>query len=546
MARRNRRLLRGETTYSSVKDEEVNILHRLEYIEQQDKFFAALSRKQSWMKAVVAHHLGLQSPDSCSMASQEDWIHGSFNVCIPVTVSSGWQGKTQTGQRLMLRFPLPYRVGDAFRPGNSDEKLRCEAGTYAWFQQNAADVPIPQLYGFALSTGEAVRIIDLYSQFTVLNCLPFWKRSFFKLRCFALSCLGRPLPSSFLRHQYSCMAESGVIDAGYLLIEYIEESTGQMLSKTWREKRSDGRLRMNFFRSLSRILLSITRTKLPRIGSFLIDNGGYLQLGNRPLSVEIPDLENEQIPTDIPRDYTYSAVESYVMDILRFHDNRILHQPNAVNDVVDYASQVAALAIMRAALPSFSNSSLRRGPFVMSLTDFNQSNIIVDERWNITCLLDLEWICSQPIEMSQVPIWLTCQAVDEIARKPEEYGQVRQELVEILAEEEKLLSGTPLQEQDGQHRLSAIMKQGWANGTFWYSLALGSPTGLHAIFYKQIKPRFLKNCPKHDEFLNVVPWYWRPDFFEVGLQKIKDKSTYDNKLREAFEEVPEASNQKNT
>lgn len=147
MAAKSRRLLRGEITYSVAKDEEVNILHRLGYPEQRVKFFTALNHRRNWMSAIVAHHLGL-SPDVCDVSHPDDWVHGSFNVCIPVTLSSG--------KRLMLRFPLPYRVGDGFRPGNGDEKIRCEAGTYAWFQQNARDVPIPRLYGFALSTGKAV------------------------------------------------------------------------------------------------------------------------------------------------------------------------------------------------------------------------------------------------------------------------------------------------------------------------------------------------------------------------------------------------------
>ncbi|KAK2796613.1 hypothetical protein FQN50_009489 [Emmonsiellopsis sp. PD_5] len=56
MARRNRRLLRGETTYSSVKDEEVNILHRLGYIEQRDKFFTALDCKQGRTRALFPFH----------------------------------------------------------------------------------------------------------------------------------------------------------------------------------------------------------------------------------------------------------------------------------------------------------------------------------------------------------------------------------------------------------------------------------------------------------------------------------------------------------
>lgn len=150
-----RRLLREEITYSTAKEREVNVLHQLTYYDQQLHFFDHLNSKRDWMKAVVAHHLGLGSPDACHVAETKDWLHGSFNVCVPVTIHN-WK-RTQPGQRVLLRFPLPYRVGEAFRPGNGDEKIRCEAGTYAWLQENCPDVPIPRLYGFAISTGETVR-----------------------------------------------------------------------------------------------------------------------------------------------------------------------------------------------------------------------------------------------------------------------------------------------------------------------------------------------------------------------------------------------------
>ena len=117
------------------------------------------------------------------------------------------------------------------------------------------------------------------------------------------------------------MPSDRVLDSSYLLIEYIEEEQGEMLSNTWFEKQHDARLRTNFFRDLSRILLSISRIPQSKIGSFVIDQDGFLRLANRPLSLEIQDLENEGIPTSIPRDYTYSTVESYVADNLRMHDN---------------------------------------------------------------------------------------------------------------------------------------------------------------------------------------------------------------------------------
>lgn len=63
------------------------------------------------------------------IAERDHWLHGSFNVYIPITTDN-W--RKHPGKRVIIRFPLPYRVGEAFRPGNADEKLRCEAGTYAW------------------------------------------------------------------------------------------------------------------------------------------------------------------------------------------------------------------------------------------------------------------------------------------------------------------------------------------------------------------------------------------------------------------------------
>lgn len=147
---KTRQLLRGDITLSDAEAKEFNILHQLRYQSQQSKFFAHLDNQREWMKAAVTHHLGLRSSAQCHVADTESWLHGSFNVCVPITVDS-WDGK-----RVLMRFPLPYRVGESFRPGNCDEKIQCEAGSYAWLQKNCPDVPIPKLYGFALSTGETV------------------------------------------------------------------------------------------------------------------------------------------------------------------------------------------------------------------------------------------------------------------------------------------------------------------------------------------------------------------------------------------------------
>ena len=150
MTRKRRLLGNKEITLSEAKEQELNILHQLGYYEQQLQFSTYLRDREDWMKDIVAHHLGLRSSDACHVAEEGSWLHGSFNVCIPITIDC-WNHK-----RVLLRFPLPYRIGEAIRPGNGDEKIRCEAGTYAWLQEYCPDIPIPHLYGFAISTGEAV------------------------------------------------------------------------------------------------------------------------------------------------------------------------------------------------------------------------------------------------------------------------------------------------------------------------------------------------------------------------------------------------------
>lgn len=154
------RLLRKEITYSEARREEVDILRRLQYYDQQQEFFVGLAGQTELIKAVVTHHLGLFSTAQCQVADVEDWLHGSYNVCIPVSISD-WKVRAESGARVLLRLPLPYRLGEDFRPGNADEKIRCEAGTYAWLQENCPVIPIPRLYGFATSDGVTVLYLPI-------------------------------------------------------------------------------------------------------------------------------------------------------------------------------------------------------------------------------------------------------------------------------------------------------------------------------------------------------------------------------------------------
>ncbi|KAJ9347616.1 hypothetical protein DTO027B9_9038 [Paecilomyces variotii] len=500
-----RHLLHGKITYSQAKDEEVNIVHQLGYCSRRNDFFGFIRARRSLIEKKVAHHLKVSS-NSCHAADIDSWMHGSFNLCVPVEV--------EDFGHVIIRFPLPYRVGDSFHSGNSDEKIRCEAGTYAWIYQCCPNIPIPRLHGFALKSGQG---------FTTLQRLPLFRRLLHRSYCWLLSLLGYPAPSNFIRDDDKVGNELGP----YMILDYIKE--GKMLSTTWAQLKSQEILRENLFRDISKVMLTMSRVKLPRIGSFIIDENGYLLLVNRPLTLMLHDLENENISVDMPRDRTFSTVDSYVNNLLMCHDNRLRFQPNAVKTASDCVSQMTALALMRTVRPHYFDSQLNDGPFVFCLTDLHASNIFVDENWRIKCLIDLEWAASLPIEFMRPPIWLTSQAVDEI--DIDEYDGIRQNFMSIFEEEER----TCLPEYS--LRRTRIMEKGWELGTFWYGTALRSPTALHAIFYDRIQPSYSEKHAKDPNFYLIVSRYWGREPAAFIRSRLKDKAAYDVKLREMFGEI---------
>jgi hypothetical protein len=129
--------------YEAAKEEDASILHQLGYWDQRIRLFTHLYRNCGLIATIAAHHLGLTSADICHVVDVEDWIHGSFNVCIRIDIDG--QGQ-DAGTQVMIRVPLPYRIGENYRPGNADEKVRCDAGTYAWLQESYPSVRIPRIF----------------------------------------------------------------------------------------------------------------------------------------------------------------------------------------------------------------------------------------------------------------------------------------------------------------------------------------------------------------------------------------------------------------
>ncbi|MCJ1403345.1 hypothetical protein MMC11_006568 [Xylographa trunciseda] len=501
----------GEISFEEAVRKEQNMLQQLSYPQKLSDFKRFLLNHQSEIEAIVSHHLHLQGAERCQVTHPDFWINGSFNICIPVLIAN-W--KERPNGRVLIRFPLSFKIGESNNPGNADEKLRCEAATYIWIQENCPDIPVPRLWGFAFSNGSSFTLPENKSIY--IQWIEYLRRQLYSL-------LGFPIPS-----RYVCDRRSNILGIGYLLLDYIED--GEMLSGSWDDFHNNKDRRATLFRDLSRILLSLSRIPLQQIGSFTISDTGFLSLTNRPLTLQIHQLENDAIPTHINRDLVYHTTESYILDLLACHDSYLYHQLNAVNNESDCQTQMAVLTCVRSIFHHFIHRDFRRGPFVFTLTDIHPSNIFVDENWHITCLIDLEWACSLPMEMQQPPDWLVGGTAENLVEERlASFDERRTEFMTAFESEEASLTSS------GHHALlhTHTMQKGWKIGSFFYFQALNSVSLLYGLFLLNIRPQYASSV-NSDEFDRSLYPYWCFAANRFTATKVRQKEEYNEWLKEMF------------
>lgn len=332
------------------------------------------------------------------------------------------------------------------------------------------------------------------------------------------SALGQEVPTRHVRRDYR-----NPLSPGYLLLS---EAKGESLAKRWEDRRHDERYRQNLCRSLAGICLSMNRIPLPRIGSLYFKPSGAITLSNRPLHLHIDLLESQGVPSGMPRDRTYTAVEAYLSDILALHDSRIMHQPNAVLDEEDDRTQLAALTALRATMHHFITPCHRDSPIHLSLTDLRPPNFFVDEAGNVTTVIDLEFACARPASMQLPPYWLTSASLDALAEAgTDEHDAVLQEYVDIYAAEEE--------RRNGDTPYATMLRRACDSGAFWYTHALMAPNHTSHIFKHRIHPRYGGKV-EESVFNHVFSRYWSVDSEDVVRTRAESADRYKSRIRQAF------------
>lgn len=314
-----------------------------------------------------------------------------------------------------------------------------------------------------------------------------------------------------------------------MVLEYLGPETGQMLSDTFDIHREDQARRQRLFRGISQILLSLARIPQAQIGSFQFNANGIVSLANRPLSCSMMILENDGATRTIQRNDTFSCTDAFVSDTLTFHDQRFLSQPNAVYSEGDCRGQMAVKTLLRVLSHLYIKQELRNGPFVLQLTDFHASNILVDNQWNVTGLIDLEWICALPSEMLEVPYWLTGHAIDQIkGENLDQFDRVRQEFMCVFKEEER----TTKSKAEHNITLSEVMQDMWESKGVWFWHCVSSVNAMYFLLETHLYPP--KSLSLEAE--RFVSRFWCRNSEDVVRKKLADKQAYDDELRKLFRE----------
>ncbi|OAL30155.1 hypothetical protein AYO20_08871 [Fonsecaea nubica] len=501
----------GQLDWEYIENEDDNMLVKLEYPRLKREFLEYLQSHTDVIERIVAQHVRLLPGQHCIVAPPSDWLCGSFNACLPIHVSG------PRAHRLLIKCPLPYRLGGVTKPRLLDEKVRSEAATFVWISQNCPRVPIPWLWGFGLPDGLA---------FTSVSRLPWYLRALEYVKRGLAWILRKPFHRPFVPRR--CPAS---LKCGYLLMDFIDKNQGTMLSSKWPLRADATDQKQNLYRDLSRLMLNLAHP-LCKIGSFTVHNDGEVRLSQRPLTLQLAVLENQGVPTEISPKTCYSRSDPYFHDLLRCHDLKLLHQPNSVRSKRDAEGQMAVLTIMRSLTAAFTQRDLQHGPFIFRLTDLHPSNIFVDGQCNIKAVVDLEWSCSLPIETQHPPFWLSGHELDEMeGENVADFDRTCNEFLDIFEQEDRFgVRDSPLE----PGLCTTVMRASLEKKMHWYWSSLNEPRGMYNLFMDNIQPMF---APSHSErgqatrFQQTIAPYWCTASSAFIEDKVRDLQDYREQLR---------------
>ncbi|KAK7397868.1 hypothetical protein QQX98_012757 [Neonectria punicea] len=480
-------------------------------LERERNARIALYRQELWeaklvIEAVAHHHLGLTSGATCRVMERTQWLGERFNVCIPIEVQ---EKGAKSPWKVLFKCPIPVALGEDKYPGAVDEKIRAEVGSHVYMRAHCPEIPLPELYGFGFPNG---------NQFTHVSQLAdigrfspkFWH--FFEI--LVSGALNGQLIAPYAYDD--CFHK---LPFGYLLVEYIDASKGQPLANNWGEEADNLGLQNNLHCGIAKLMLSLASLPQERIGSYWFNDDLTVTLSGRPLICAQTLMEANGAGRIMPPNGTHSLTSSFISDVLDLHNNRFVSHVNSVSSEEDCYNQMGIMALLRTVAHLFINRDVRNGPFCLQLPELDLTHIFVDSEWNITHIVDLEWMASLPVEMLQEPHWLTGLFV---AKDDGQYttDEARGMFMEVFAHYEQIM-GDNMRLPVSPRKM---MNEMWNSKGIWLYNSLMSADGMYDDVSLVLLPRFVSITAP--ELKDIVAPFWAEDVEAMVAIKVAHREQY--------------------
>ncbi|KAK2814027.1 hypothetical protein FQN50_000431 [Emmonsiellopsis sp. PD_5] len=218
-------------------------------------------------------------------------------------------------------------------------------------------------------------------------------------------------------HGYS-MNRDNVLGLPFMLMEYAEGKTlaGVVLQDL--EKRT----RDHLYAQIADVYIKLYDQQFDRIGALTLDENdeNWVFANNRPLTVDVNEQEVSGLDfcsRFLPSQQTFTSAIDYVYLILKLINNDYYRCPDSIMGEEDARHYRYSIWAGQGIVMEWTKPEYNHGPFILMHGDLRPSNIVIDDNFNITSILDWEWSHTLPVQLFAVPpYWLTNREVLEIAK----------------------------------------------------------------------------------------------------------------------------------
>ena len=247
----------------------------------------------------------------------------------------------------------------------------------------------------------------------------------------------------------------------------------------------------------------------------------------RPLTSHVNDLERVGIDSALGCDQTFESTTSYFDYLAELHFRRLQFQPNSIYDEDDGYSKYIARWYMRSLAPQFVSAEFDHGPFILMHGDLTQQNILVDDDYNISGVIDWEWSILLPLQLFLTPppalhpYKIPTPAELEGKEKELFLRDVDEYLECFRACETVLSTNCPLWH---------TMSEDWKSGKYWFHSALMNLWDLDYPFWGQVFPLVFPGKDEEDFITECKVGQFQSEMRAVVTKKSHDLKKYKDEM----------------